>query len=132
MEYNEANILRVLNARLLSQPKYLLNNLYVYNWESDYLAITNSLYAYEVEVKISVSDFKSDFKNKTKKHKLLAFRNIPAGSSQNQLRPNYFYYGVPPGLITKEEVPPYAGLIYITGLEKAKINLGPCDIQYIK
>lgn len=131
MEYNEANILQVLNARLLSQPQYILNNLYVYDWESDFLAITRSLYAYEVEVKISVSDFHNDFK-KTKKHKLLALQGTPKGYPRNQRRPNYFYYGTPPGLITKEDIPPYAGLIYITGLEKAKQHIGPCDLEYVK
>ena len=31
----------------------------------------------------------------------------------NHRRPNYFYYAVPTGLIEPDEVPPYAGLIYI-------------------
>ncbi len=31
----------------------------------------------------------------------------------NHRRPNYFYYAVPTGMIEPDEVPPYAGLIYI-------------------
>lgn len=31
----------------------------------------------------------------------------------NHRKPNYFYYAVPEGLIQPEEVPPYAGLVYI-------------------
>lgn len=105
-EVTEKTILEVLNSQLLSQPKYLLNNLYVFAWESDYLAMTKSGYWYEVEVKISKADFKADFK-KEKKHKTLQFRNA-------KHCPNYYYYAVPEGLILPEEVPEYAGLIYIS------------------
>ena len=31
----------------------------------------------------------------------------------NHRRPNYFYYAVPTGMLEPDEVPPYAGLIYI-------------------
>lgn len=60
----EKSILDILNYQFLSQPKYLLNNLYVFSWESDYLAMTKSGYWYEIEVKISRADFKADFKKK--------------------------------------------------------------------
>lgn len=42
--------------------RYIINNLHIYDWESDFLAITRSLYAYEVEVKMSKQDFFNDFK----------------------------------------------------------------------
>lgn len=32
---------------------------------------------------------------------------------ENHKRPNYFYYAVPPDLITADEVPQYAGLVYV-------------------
>lgn len=116
MDYTEQSILEILNRDFLSQPKYTINNLYVFSWESDYLALTKSGYWYEVEVKISRSDFKADFK-KTKKHQTLKREN-------NGKCPNYFYYAVPEGLISVDEVPEYAGLIYITQygqLKTAKI-----------
>jgi hypothetical protein len=50
--------------------KYILENSYVYEWESDFFSITSSGYAQEIEVKISLSDFKADF-NKINKHKIL-------------------------------------------------------------
>jgi hypothetical protein len=71
MEFSEKSICEKLSGQFLSSPKYLLNNLYIYQWESDYLGITKSDYAYEIEVKISVQDFKNDFKNKKDKHLLL-------------------------------------------------------------
>ena len=33
--------------------------------------------------------------------------------AKGKLMPNYFYYAVPTGMIEPDEVPPYAGLIYI-------------------
>ena len=47
-EYTERGILDILNRQFLVSPRWIINNLYVYNWESDYLAITRSMYAYEV------------------------------------------------------------------------------------
>lgn len=90
----------------LSQPKYKLYNLYVFGWESDCLLLTKSGYWYEFEIKISRSDFKNDFKNKGDKHRIL-------GTISDTKKPNYFYYVVPEGLIQVDEIPSYAGLIYI-------------------
>ena len=99
----------------ISQPKYIMNNLYVFHhgWESDYLAFTKSDYIYEIEVKISRSDFKND-KKKVRKHQVLEGTYIPKGQSEKVYKPHYFYYAVPKGLITVDEVPEYAGLIYVT------------------
>lgn len=69
-EYTERGILDILNRRFLVSPKWVINNLYVYNWESDYLAITRSMYAYEVEVKISLADYNKDFE-KQEKHQVM-------------------------------------------------------------
>ena len=59
-EYTERGILDIINRQFLVSPRWIINNLYVYNWESDYLAITRSMYAYEVEVKISLADYNKD------------------------------------------------------------------------
>lgn len=125
--YTERSIIEILNKNFMASPKYVLNNLYVYNWESDFLAITKSWYTYEVEVKISVSDFNNDFK-KSKKHQYLSF-------GKSKIVPNYFYYAVPEGMILPSDVPVYAGLIYIKGknmyIVKAapKINKDKMDLK---
>lgn len=50
---------------------YQLTNSYVFAWESDYFGIAKgSGYVYEIEVKMSKSDFKADFK-KVQKHLML-------------------------------------------------------------
>lgn len=112
-----------------STKKYVLENLYVFSWESDKLIETRSGLIYEFEIKISKSDFKNDF-NKKDKHVILegGQMHIPTFDGlepiyqkmyeknylvSNFKKPNYFYYAVPEGLITIEEVPEYAGLIYV-------------------
>lgn len=92
-------------------------------WESDFVSINTKGDLYECEVKISKSDFKSDF-TKKKKHRLLskAYLNISRGRTPKINNcPTYFYYSVPEGLVQPEEVPRYAGLIYITGEGKVKV-----------
>lgn len=112
MELNEKEILKILNRSFLSSPKYLMNNLFVYDWESDYLAITKSLYAYEIEVKISINDYRNDFKKKAKHRVLYDMFNNTRRSKEKDC-PNYFYYACPENMIEPDNTPPYAGLIYI-------------------
>ena len=58
-----------LRAKFISH-KYQLSNSYVYNWESDFFSITTTGYSQEIEVKVSLSDFRADF-GKVSKHNLL-------------------------------------------------------------
>lgn len=112
-----------------STKKYVLENLYVFSWESDKLIETRSGLIYEFEIKVSKADFKNDFKKKDK-HIILEGKETHISTfdklepiykemyEKNYLvshfkKPNYFYYAVPEGLITVEEVPEYAGLIYV-------------------
>lgn len=99
-----------------SNRKYIVENLYVFDWESDMLIKTRSGYWYEVECKISLADFKNDFKRKWRKHDLLK-----TGDEKHR-RPNYFYYCVPWYLSGKvlPLLPSYAGLIVLT--ENGKLN----------
>lgn len=98
-----------------SNPKYIVENLYVFDWESDMLIKTRSGYWYEVECKISLADFKNDFKHKWQKHDLLK-------TGGEHRRPNYFCYCVPWYLSGKvlPLLPDYAGLIVLTEDGKLK------------
>lgn len=111
IKWSEELIQQQLRYNFLSSSsvKYFTENLNVYDWESDVLKITKSGYAYEFEIKISRPDFKNDFKHKKKKHTLLESKE-----SSSKI-PNYFYYVVPEGLVSEEEIPEYAGLIYVLG-----------------
>jgi len=48
--------------------EYPLFNTFIFDWESDFFAISKSGYSVEVEVKVSRQDFKKDFTHKTGKH----------------------------------------------------------------
>lgn len=89
--------------------RYLINNAYIFNgWESDFITVTESMYVYEIESKITKSDFVDDF-NKKDKHLLLESR-----SPENKLNiPNKFYYAAPKGMLLSHEIPKYAGLIEV-------------------
>ena len=99
-----------------SNPKFIVENLYVFDWESDMLIKTRSGYWYEVECKISLADFKNDFTHKRQKHELLK------NGDEKRRRPNFFYYCVPWYLSGKvlPLLPSYAGLIVLT--ENGKLN----------
>ena len=109
-EYTEKNIQKILNMYYLTRSscKYITNNLYILGHESDYLAITRSGLIHEIEIKISRNDYKNDFKNKKEKHLLLESKE-----TNSIKKPDYFYYAVPNKMIDVNEVPEYAGLIYI-------------------
>lgn len=103
----ESLIASALSSRFSSSNiKYKLKNSYIfrYDWETDFFVMQNSGYCYEIEIKISRSDFFIDFKKKNK-HEVL--------SKGGALRPNKFYYCVPENLISPNEVPSYAGLMYM-------------------
>jgi hypothetical protein len=62
--------------------EYKLNNTFVFNWESDFFAMSSSNYFIECEVKISRGDFFVDFKKD--KHRL--FTDITGGKSHHIYR----------------------------------------------
>lgn len=103
--FSEQNILGRLRFGYMSNPVYAVANLFVFSWESDFLIKTKAGYWYEVEVKISRSDFKNDRKHKPEKYDILEGR-------KDGLRPNYFSYCVPTHLLDKvaDLIPSYAGI----------------------
>jgi len=121
-----------------SHARYVVPNIYFFGHgycETDLLVVTdNNGWVYDVEVKISRADFKADFK-KTQKHQILSTATRTAtydtkvlgGEDGQQVlfapagtpiacndRPNRFYFAVPDKLIGPDEVPEYAGLLYVT------------------
>ena len=81
-------------------------NVYIFDWECDLVTINRNNYIYEFEIKSNKWDYINDFK-KTEKHK--SFKRLVSKSGL----PNYFYYVCPKDLIKLEDIPEYAGLIYI-------------------
>ena len=136
-EYTEYDIQQILKNYISDNKnvKYLFENLFLYDWESDFVYITKSDIVFEFEIKTSKADFKNDFKNKQNKHLLLEDKNI-----EPKKKPNYFYYVVPENLISVEDIPEYAGLVYVINyypflefVKKApKLHNNKCDADFLK
>jgi hypothetical protein len=75
--------------------------------KADLLSVTKAQLVHEVEIKSSVADFQRDFEEKTYKHHALE-------NQKGYRTANYFWFGVPDGLVEVEDVPAYAGLLYVT------------------
>ena len=72
--------------------------------EADFLSVTRSGFAHEVEMKISKTDFKADFRKVSGgvlKHKLI----------QDGKLANYFWFCTPLNLLDITDIPDYCGLI---------------------
>ena len=81
--------------------------------ECDVISVSKSDYVYEYEIKISRQDFKRDFIKE--KHNFIVnekFTYVRKGETLWRTT-NYFNYVVPQNLVSIEEVPDYAGLIYL-------------------
>lgn len=102
------DIVKALRIRFINH-KYIINNAYIFEWESDFFSVSESGYVYEVEIKVTRGDFKDDF-NKTSKHLLLSESK---DTENNKKRPNKFFYAAPKGLLNTIEIPEYAGLIEV-------------------
>lgn len=124
----EGDIQNILSIHFLTPnaKKYEMENLFVFGWESDYLCITKSDLIYECEIKISRSDFQNDFKHKKEKYLLLESKEKDVAADNK--KPDYFYYAVPEGMITKDEVPEYAGLIYVSKASGSNNVFSTCSV----
>lgn len=111
-----------------------------YVGETDFISVNSNGTIFEVEVKISRSDFRNDFKKKSR-HEHLSGEGIwrtkfITGKRVNGIWiqcydaelyisesiPNYFYYAVPDDLVGLDEVPEYCGLIYISEVDNSEHN----------
>jgi len=104
----EKDIQKALDKYYIKLSDFVVHNIYCFRCspnESDTLVINRNGYAVEMEIKVSRSDFFADFKKK--RHKIY-------GELSHTHIPNKFFYVVPEDLIKIEEVPNYAGLIYVT------------------
>lgn len=102
----------------LACPNYTLPSWF----ECDLFAVTKAEFAVEFEIKISKSDFKADVKKgpseRFKKWAMYSNNRHDLRSKHERLAaadpfgPSRFFYVVPEGMVTVEEIPAWAGLIY--------------------
>ena len=67
---NESEIQDYLYRHFFSGRQYGIPNIFLYEWESDFLSVTRAGYVHEYEIKITKSDFNAD-SGKVLKHQLL-------------------------------------------------------------
>lgn len=120
MIHSEQSIQKILYAWVKKKKKgiYPLSSVYVYKypkfkWESDFFYATKHMMSVEIEIKITRKDFRRD-KQKVKKHDIMRQIMDTDTSDQDIFVPNLFFYCAPEGVIPKDEVPDYAGLLEIT------------------
>ena len=95
----------------IRKQKAAINNIFWFDpHEADQMIITRDNELIESEIKCSESDFLNDFK-KTEKHEWME------NQSDYTKIPNYFYYVSPEHIIPQNQIPHYAGLLYIIKLK---------------
>lgn len=87
--------------------RLIVPNTTLLGWESDLVSVTAAGFLCEYEIKISRSDFRADLKKI--RHRILDASMI----NEKHRGPAYFYYAVPCDMVGVEELPEYAGLIYV-------------------
>lgn len=103
---NERGIQKRLYWNIGHGRAYAMVNVHVFCNESDFLTVTKNGYVDEYEIKISRSDFLRDFG----KSRHISYKD-PSQYPESRF-PNRFWFVVPDGLMSIDETPDYAGLIY--------------------
>lgn len=114
-----AQRIQLIIMQCLHTRATVVNNINLPTGEADVFAILQSGYTAEYEVKISRSDFKADDKKVVRYARLDGWKAINR-KKHDMLRdgyekgPNRFYYVTPPDMVSEDEIPSHAGLIYVT------------------
>ena len=85
----------------------VIENYFHNYFEADCLRLTSNNQLIEYEIKISLPDFKADLKKE--RYGKVKHTEIKEGRHVNR-----FFFVCPKGLIAIEDVPKYAGLVYVT------------------
>ena len=116
MNKNEKMVIRKIYLQWL-QSDIVAHNVNIFRFESDILALKSSGYTTEYEIKMSVSDFRNDFKKKKyvntsdynkQKEYISKHDFIKSGQGANR-----FYYCMPIKVFEKvqNEIPEFAGIV---------------------
>lgn len=97
----------------IKNHELVVPNSCLFGWESDVVSVNRTGFISEFEIKVSRSDFKQDAKKERARLLVDPVERSALFGDRTHPRPNYFFYAVPEGLIQPEEVPDYAGLVYV-------------------
>lgn len=105
--------------RLIAVP----NTTAIVGWEADLLLLHPSGWVWEVEIKVSVADFRREFRTKAAKHHILregSLTNTASYGGYIRTRKNKhvqkYFFAVPKDVFDKlneEDFPDYAGIIVV-------------------
>lgn len=112
----------------IKNHEIVVPNSCVFGWESDVVSVNKTGFIAEFEIKVSRADFKVDAKKARSGLLINPVQKSCVFGDVTHPRPNYFYYAVPEGLITVDEIPEYAGLIYVKN--KAEVINGRPALYY--
>ena len=92
------------------------NSTGVAGWEADLLVIQPTGMVYEIEIKVSVGDFRREFTHKSQKYAALLKGKHPGPRGEATIV-HHFMYAMPKEIYekVKSEIPDWAGLILLDG-----------------
>jgi hypothetical protein len=67
----EGDVQNILFKILIRKHNYLCPNVFLFNWESDFISVTKAGFINEYEIKLSKNDFKNDQLHKEEKFTVL-------------------------------------------------------------
>lgn len=110
--------------RNLNEKKHrlIVPNCKALGYEADVLSLTRAGYITEFEIKLSRSDFLNESRCRSKKCKFQLYesaQNISISAYSAMFCPNFFYYVCPKEIIKPDQVPDFAGLLWIVDLKTA-------------
>jgi len=118
----------LLQSNFLTGQMLSIDNVHLFEFESDFLTVSKAGYMTEYEVKVSRSDFRADFKKSCSKRNARGWRlketvhkHVKLAMGSYGLK--HFYFIAPEGIIPHDEVPDHAGLIEVTRHSKDNIDL---------
>jgi hypothetical protein len=112
--WNERAVQNVVYVHCaLKHHEVIVPNSCLLGWESDVVSVNRTGFISEFEIKVSRADFKADAKKARTRLLINPIQKSSLFGDVTHPRPNYFFYVVPENLIQPEEVPDYAGLIYV-------------------
>jgi len=76
--------------------------------KADLLSVTQARFVHEFEIKCSRADFQREFETKDTKH-----GRLERADNRLMSLPNYFWFAVPEGLLTADDIPEYAGWMVV-------------------
>lgn len=128
----ESSIQRILNRNRPSNVAYWMNNFTPKGWwECDLCWINKNGYTVENEIKLSVSDFRADFKKRRFKSVRIGKKRIQVQKFKHsylengdQIGPNRFYF-VSPLPELEKLIPSWAGFKLVTGKKVKTVKQAP-------